>query len=204
MAYKLPPLPYSFDALAPIISKHALEVHYTKRHQGYTDKFNQALLTTPAPYATMAPEELLKNIASVPELHRTAIRNFGGGYVNHTFFWSCMQPEKGAEPTGFLLEKINETFGSLEQFKDEFSQVAKTLFGSGWAWLVADTDGALKIIKTENQDSPLSYDLKPLLTIDVWEHAYYIDYESGRAHFVDAWWQLVNWDFVAKNYEQAL
>ncbi len=206
MIYQLPPLPYTYDALEPYISKKTLMVHHDKHHQAYLDGLKKALETTPEPYKSMAPEKILQSLNQIPEPARTALKNFGGGYVNHAFFWPLMKQNKGGKlpvPQGELAQAITKSFTSFDQFKQEFSEQAKKLFGSGWTWLVLEpkTD-ALRIMNLPNQESPLTQGLAPILVLDVWEHAYYLDYENRRAEFIEKWWYVVNWDMVAEHYKK--
>ncbi|PKN03462.1 superoxide dismutase [Candidatus Dependentiae bacterium HGW-Dependentiae-1] len=204
MIYQLPPLPYAYDALEPYMTKKTLTVHHDKHHQAYTDGFNKALEAVPEPYKSMAPEQLLKSLDKIPEPARTAVKNFGGGYVNHSFFWPLLKKNGGVLPEGELAKAITASFKSFDQFKVEFSDAAKKLFGSGWTWLVLDPkERSLRIMNLPNQESPLSQGLVPLLTLDVWEHAYYIDYENRRVEFIEKWWNVVNWDMVAEHYKKA-
>jgi Fe-Mn family superoxide dismutase len=195
MVHALPELPYPRGALAPWIEESTMDIHYGKHHQGYVNKLNAAL-EGHANLLNMSVLELLKDLSLVPENIRQKVINTGGGVANHTFFWESLI--KGAStPEGSLLELINRDFGSLEAFKQAFGTAAKTLFGSGWAWLVLDT-GTLKITTTQNQDSPLSIGQTPLLTLDVWEHAYYVQFQNRRAEWVDQFWDYVNWKKVAE------
>jgi Fe-Mn family superoxide dismutase len=208
MIYPLPPLPYDYAALAPYISEHTLKVHHDKHHKSYTEGFNKALEQTPEPYKSMTPEQILQSLDKIPEPMRTALRNQGGGYVNHAFFWPLMKKNEGGkipEPQGDLAKAIIKKFKSVDEFKKQFSEEAKKLFGSGWTWLVYDPKkNDLQIINFPNQESPLTHGLAPILTLDVWEHAYYIDYENRRPDFIEKWWYVVNWDAVAQHYAQAL
>ena len=190
MEHKLKSLPYSMDALEPIISKETLEYHYGKHHQAYVTNLNK--LITGTEFADMPLEEIIKKASG-------GIFNNAAQVFNHTFYWSCLAPKAGGEPSGKIAEKINEAFGSFAAFKEKFSQTALTTFGSGWAWLVQDDNGKLEIISTSNAGNPLTDSKKPLLTCDVWEHAYYIDYRNSRPTYVEKFWDLVNWDFVAEN-----
>ncbi len=196
MAHVLPQLPYALDALEPYIDAKTLEIHHGKHHATYVANFNAALegLDT---LADKPVEELLKNLSFIPEGKRQAIINHGGGHANHSFFWLVMGPNKGGLPTGDLATAINGAFGSFETFKEKFETAAKTRFGSGWAWLVKNEEGKLEVYNTPNQDSPLSRGHVPLLTLDVWEHAYYLKYQNRRPDFISAFWNLVNWDEVA-------
>lgn len=197
----LPKLPYAFDALESYMDAKTVEIHYTKHHQGYCDKLNSALERHPVLFDKKV-EELLSDLGSVPEDIRTAVRNFGGGFVNHNLFWECMHPasESNLHAKGKIAEAINRDFGSFDNFKKQFTDRATALFGSGYAWLVIDSDGKLEIMTTKDQDSPLSVGKKPILVIDVWEHSYYLKYQNRRVEFIEAWWNLVNWEKVEKNY----
>ena len=187
MKHTLPQLTYKFDALEPWIDERTMEIHYTKHHQAYVDKLNLAVAKYPA-LAELKPEDLMRNLASLDldEKDRAAIRNAGGGHLNHTFFWSIMGPKK--EIDAGLVQRINRTFGSAENFKKLFSDTAVNHFGSGWAWLVENGKGALEIYSTANQDSPLLKGHNPLIALDVWEHAYYLKYQNRRAEYVTNWW----------------
>jgi len=195
--HSLPKLPYAFDALEPYMDAKTVEIHYSKHHQTYCDKLNLALEKHPALFDKTV-EELLIGLDKVPKDIQTAVRNFGGGYVNHNVFWECMRPKK-TEAHGKVLDAIKKDFGSFEEFKKQFTQNATTLFGSGYTWLVL-SNGKLEIINTKDQDSPLSVGKKPLLVIDVWEHAYYLKYQNRRAEFIENWWNMVNWKQVEKNF----
>lgn len=188
--FTLPPLPYAKDALAPKISAETLEYHYGKHHQTYVDNLNK--LTAGTEFENKPLEEVVRKSSG-------GIFNNSAQVWNHSFFWNCMKPQGGGAPTGAVADAINKQFGSFDKFKEQFSQAAVTLFGSGWAWLVRKPDGTLAILQTSNAANPLTTGDKPLLTCDVWEHAYYIDYRNARAKFVENFWSLVNWDFVAKN-----
>jgi superoxide dismutase, Fe-Mn family len=197
MVYKLPELPYGFDALEPYMDAKTVEIHYGKHHKGYCDKLNIALEKHPELFKKKV-EELLTDLDSVPEDVKKAVRNFGGGFVNHNMFWACMKFNSGSEnkPSGKILEAINKDFGNFDAFKEKFTASAATLFGSGYCWLVVNFENKLEIITTKDQDSPLSIGKKPVLVIDVWEHAYYLKYQNKRPEFIEAWWNLVNWDKV--------
>lgn len=197
MKYTLPPLPYEYSALEPHIDARTMEIHYTKHHQTYIDKLNTALETHPD-LAEKSLEELLKDLNSVPEEIRTAVRNNGGGHFNHSLFWNLLTNEQKS-PSGALLEKIEQDFGGLDKFKEQFTQAALGRFGSGWAWLILD-GSTLKVDSTANQDSPIMEGKKALLGIDVWEHAYYLNYQNRRADYITAFWNIVNWDQVATNF----
>ena len=195
MTFELPPLPYGYDALEPYIDAQTMQIHHDKHHQAYTDKLNAALEKYPDLQAKPI-EELLKDLDSVPEEIRPAVRNHGGGYYNHSLFWEMMKKGGGGEAAGELKTKLDQDFGSFEEFKKQFSEVAATAFGSGWAWLVKDPAGKLAIVKTPNQDSPISQGQFPLLGIDVWEHAYYLKYQNRRPEYIENWWNVVNWEQV--------
>lgn len=201
MAYELPELPYEHDALQPSIDKRTMEIHHGKHHQGYTNKLNNAL--EGHPFANLPIEDVLKKIEEVPEDIRQAVINNGGGYANHSLFWTVLSPNGGGEPSGELADAINEKFGSFEEFKETFSSTAATQFGSGWGWLCVDSSGDLKVISTANQDSPYMHGLTPILGVDVWEHAYYLKYQNKRPDYLSAIWDVINWDQVEKNYEEA-
>ena len=198
MAYELPKLPYAYDALEPHIDARTMEIHYTKHHQAYVTNLNNALKDQ-AELTKKSVEDLIRNLNAVPENIRTAVRNNGGGHANHSFFWKIMGKGKGGEPKGKLAEDIKSTFGSFDQFKEKFSAAGVARFGSGWAWLIKK-GGKLEITSTPNQDSPLMDGNAPVLGVDVWEHAYYLNYQNRRPDYIKAWWNIVNWDEVAKNY----
>ena len=194
--YTLPTLEYSYDALGSYISKDIMQLHHSKHHQTYVDKLNGAL-DGKADLQSHSLEELLMDIESLPDSIRTAVRNNGGGHLNHSLFWQWMSPDGGSEPTGDLAKKIEEKYGSFQAFTDEFTAQALGVFGSGWAWLQPD----LQIVTTANQDNPIMTGQEaPILGLDVWEHAYYLDYKNVRADYVKAWWEVVNWEFVAQRY----
>jgi Fe-Mn family superoxide dismutase len=200
MPFSLPPLPYPYDALEPYIDKLTMEIHHTKHHAGYVNNLNKALESAPE-LANKSLEELLaNNCAIVPEKIRTAVRNHGGGHINHSLFWEIMGPKAGGEPRGKLAEAITQTFGSFEKFKEQFTEAALGRFGSGWAWLVLTPDKKLEVYSTANQDSPLMEGKIPILGLDVWEHAYYLKYQYRRADYVQAWWNVVNWAAVEKRF----
>ncbi|HSE83773.1 MAG TPA: superoxide dismutase [Thermodesulfobacteriota bacterium] len=202
MAHELPKLPYNYDALEPHIDARTMEIHYTKHHQGYVNNLNSALEKHPE-LQKKSVEDLLSNLNSIPEDIRTAVRNNGGGHFNHSLFWPLMSPKGGGEPKGDLAGAIDSAFGSFASFKEQFSKAAAGRFGSGWAWLCIDDSGKLLITSTPNQDNPVSEGLRPVLGLDVWEHAYYLKYQNRRADYISAWWNVVNWDQVAKNYANA-
>ncbi|MEK6853003.1 MAG: superoxide dismutase [Nanoarchaeota archaeon] len=197
--HKLPKLPYTYSALEPYIDARTMEIHYNKHHQTYVDKLNAALLGTNL--VGKPVEQLLRNINSVPEKIRNAVRNHGGGHANHSFWWPMLKKE--SNPKGEVLKAINKKFSSLEKFKEEFSNAAINLFGSGWAWLVIDK-GNFEILQTSNQDSPLMQGKIPVLGIDVWEHAYYLKYQNRRAEYMAAFFNVINWDQVNENFLNAI
>jgi len=196
--HQLPLLSYAYDALEPYIDARTMELHHQKHHQTYVDKLNTALEKHPELFEKPL-EELLKNLEAVPPDIRTSIRNHGGGHYNHSLFWRTMGPDKGGDPGGPLAEAVNQNFGDFAKFKELFSQTAANIFGSGWAWLAADSAGKLQIISTFNQDNPLTQGLKPLLGLDVWEHGYYLKYQNRRPEYIAAWWNVINWEAVEKN-----
>ena len=199
--FTLPELPYAYDALEPHIDKETMNIHHTKHHNTYVTKLNDAL-EGHDDLAGKSIEEILANLDAVPESIRTAVRNNGGGHANHTLFWTLLSPNGGGEPTGELADKINETFGSFDKFKEEFANAAANRFGSGWAWLVVN-NGNLEITSTPNQDTPISEGKTPILGLDVWEHAYYLKYQNKRPDYISAFWNVVNWDKVTELYNQA-
>ena len=201
MSFELPSLPYAFNALEPHIDAQTMEIHHDKHHAGYTNNLNAALEGTGLEGKSI--EELLGNLNAVPEAKRTAVRNNGGGFANHSLFWSVMSPNGGGQPSGELADAINKAFGSFDAFKEQFSNAAKTRFGSGWAWLVAEKGGGLSVTSTPNQDTPLMEGKTPILGLDVWEHAYYLKYQNRRPDYVTAWWNVVNWVEVARRYSAA-
>ena len=201
MAFKLPDLPYSFDALEPIIDAKTMEVHHDKHHATYVNNLNKAVENYPE-WASKSIEDLMIHLKEVPEEIRTAVRNNGGGHYNHSLFWKMMAPVGTTELKGALLDKINESFGSFDEFKKQFAAAATGRFGSGWAWLVVDGD-KLAVVSSANQDCPLSEGKKPILCLDVWEHAYYLKYQNRRADYVDNFFQVVNWDYVAELLAEA-
>lgn len=199
MAFTLPNLPYAHDALEPHIDTKTMQIHHGKHHQGYTGKLNAAIEGTPMEGQSI--ESLLRSPASA------AIRNNGGGFYNHSLFWSVMSPDGGGSPSGALGDAIDSSFGSFDTFKEKFSGAAGSRFGSGWAWLIKKADGSLAVTSTPNQDNPLMDVAEesgtPLLGLDVWEHAYYLNYQNRRPDYVSAWWNVVNWDEVARRFEGA-
>ena len=198
MAFQLPPLPYAFDALEPHIDAKTMEIHHDKHHAAYVTNLNAALEKFPA-LQSKSIEALLKEINGVPEEIRTAVRNNGGGHMNHTMFWELMAPKAGGEPTGALADAINKSFGSFAAFKEQFAKAGMGRFGSGWAWLIKHDD-KLSIESTANQDQPIMEGKLALLGVDVWEHAYYLKYQNRRADYLAAWWNIVNWNEVAKRF----
>lgn len=200
--FELPDLPYDYDALEPHVDARTMEIHHDRHHAGYTRKLNDAL-EGHGRYENMSAEEILRDIDSVPESIRTAVRNNGGGYVNHALFWEIMSPEGGGKPKGSLANAINSTFGSFADFRDEFTAAATGQFGSGWGWLVVDEDGGLQVYSTPNQDSPHMEGHTPVLGIDVWEHAYYLNYQNERGTYVENWWNVIHWPEVAARFEAA-
>lgn len=201
MAYTLPELPYAYDALAPHIDEETMVIHHDKHHAAYVTKVNAALENHPE-LAELSIEELMQKLDSVPSDIKSAVQNNGGGHANHSLFWEILSPNGGGQPSGALAEAINETFESFEAFKEKFSATGANRFGSGWAWLVV-TDGKLEVIDTLNQDSPLSLGKTPILGLDVWEHAYYLNYQNKRPDYISAFWNVVNWEEVSKRYEAA-
>ena len=198
MAYEVPDLPYDYAALEPHIDEQTMRVHHDKHHQAYVDKANAALEGTE--WADKDVEEVLQNLDSLPSDKQAAVRNNGGGHANHSFFWQIMSPDGGGEPSGDLGSAIDEKFGSFDEFKEQFKAAGVGQFGSGWAWLVHDGSG-LAVTSTPNQDTPVSEAHTPLLGADVWEHAYYLKYQNKRPDYLDAFWNVVNWDEVARRYD---
>ncbi|MBT2685706.1 superoxide dismutase [Bacillus sp. ISL-37] len=201
MAFELPQLPYAYDALEPHIDKETMNIHHTKHHNTYVTNLNNALEGNEE-LLSKTVEEVVANLDAVPEAARTAVRNNGGGHANHSLFWQVISPNGGGEPTGELAEAINSKFGGFEGFKEEFSKAATTRFGSGWAWLVVN-NGELEVTSTPNQDSPLMEGKTPILGLDVWEHAYYLNYQNRRPEYIGAFWNVVNWEEVSKRYTSA-
>lgn len=201
MAYSLPQLPYAYDALEPHIDKETMNIHHTKHHNTYVTNLNNALEGNDE-LLSKTVEELVSNLDAVPEAARTAVRNNGGGHANHSLFWEVISPNGGGQPTGDLAAAIDSKFGSFENFKEEFSKAATTRFGSGWAWLVVN-NGELEVTSTPNQDNPLMEGKTPVLGLDVWEHAYYLNYQNRRPDYINAFWNVVNWDEAAKRYQAA-
>ena len=201
MAYEVPPLPYDYGALEPHIDEQTMRIHHDRHHQAYVDNANKALEGTD--WADRSVEDVVKNLDSIPEDKRTAVRNNAGGHVNHSLFWEIMGPDGGGEPSGALADALSGTFGSFDELKQLVNDTGVKRFGSGWTWLVHDGTG-LAVYSTPNQDSPLLNDDVPILGIDVWEHAYYLKYQNRRPEYLDAWWNVVNWDAVAQRYDRAV
>lgn len=201
MAYELPQLPYAYDALEPHIDKQTMNIHHTKHHNTYVTNLNNALAGHDD-LLSKSVEELIANLDAVPESARTAVRNNGGGHANHSLFWELLSPNGGGNPSGALAEAIDAKFGSFDAFKEEFAKAATTRFGSGWAWLSVN-NGELELTSTPNQDSPIMEGATPILGLDVWEHAYYLNYQNRRPDYIGAFWNVVNWDEVSKRYESA-
>ncbi|MSO48682.1 MAG: superoxide dismutase [Acidobacteria bacterium] len=196
MAHELAPLPYAFDALEPHIDAQTMQIHHGKHHAAYVTNLNAAVDKHPE-LAGKSAEDLIKNLAAVPEDIRTAVRNNGGGHVNHTMFWQIMGPGQGGAPTGKLADAINDAFGNFDTFKDLIQKAGATRFGSGWAWLV-EANGKLAVESTANQDNPMMDGKRAIMGVDVWEHAYYLKYQNRRPDYLAAWWNVVNWNEVAK------
>jgi len=199
MAFELPALPYDYAALEPTISSETMTLHHDKHHGAYVTNLNAAVEKAPE-LAGKSVEELVKDLYAVPEGVRAAVRNNGGGHLNHTMFWELMTPGGATQPSGALLEAINASFGSLDDFKKQFNAAGVARFGSGWVWLVKDGGGNLSIVSTANQDNPITDGHTPILGNDVWEHSYYVDYRNLRPKYLEAWWNVVNWDKVAENF----
>ena len=200
MLHLLPKLPYASDALEPYIDEKTMEIHHGKHHQTYVDKLNKALEKYPK-LQGKSVEELIKNLELIPEDIRTAVRNHGGGHANHSFFWLILK--KGVEPSGEILKAINKKFKGFDAFKEEFSTKATNIFGSGWCWLILNEKGELEIVTTGNQDSPISQGKIPVLGLDLWEHGFYLKWQSNKKGYIDNWWNVVNWQQVEKNYKMA-
>jgi superoxide dismutase, Fe-Mn family len=198
MAFTVPDLPYDYAALEPTIDEATMHLHHDKHHQAYVDNANAALAGTD--FADAAVEEVLRNLDKLPEDKRGPVRNNAGGHANHSLFWTIMSPAGGGEPSGALADAITSTFGSLDELKAKVNDAGVKRFGSGWTWLVKDGSGALSVVSTANQDSPVSDGQTPLLGIDVWEHAYYLKYNNRRPEYLGAWWNVVNWDEVARRF----
>jgi Fe-Mn family superoxide dismutase len=200
MAYEVPDLPYDYNALEPHIDEQTMRVHHDKHHQAYVDKANAALDGTK--WAEEPVEEALQNLSSLPDDKQGPVRNNAGGHANHTFFWEIMSPDGGGDPDGDLASAIDDAFGSLDSFKEEFVTAGIGQFGSGWAWLIHDGSG-LAVVSTPNQDTPVSDGKTPIIGVDVWEHAYYLKYQNKRPDYLDAWWNVVNWAKAAEHFAQA-
>jgi Fe-Mn family superoxide dismutase len=201
-AIQLPPLPYDYNALEPHIDAATMRFHHDKHHAAYVKNLNAALDKYPE-LKNKNVEDLLRNLNSVPEDIRTTVRNNGGGHINHSMFWLIMKPNGGGEPTGAIADAIKENFGSFADFKKQFNDAGTKRFGSGWAWLVRNQDGKLEVVNTPNQDTPLSEGKYPIMGNDVWEHAYYLKYQNRRADYLDAWWNVLNWDEINKRFAAA-
>ncbi len=202
MPFELPALPYALDALEPHIDARTMEIHHGKHHAAYVNNLNTALEAHPA-LLNKGIDELVRDLDGVPETVRTAVRNNGGGHANHSMFWTLMGAGKGGAPKGDVAKAIDKTFSSFDSFKEAFTKAAMGRFGSGWAWLVSEAGGGVKVVSTANQDTPLSDGLTPLLGLDVWEHAYYLKYQNRRAEYVAAWWNLVAWEEVERRFKAA-
>ena len=200
MAFEVPPLPYDYNALEPYIDTQTMQLHHDKHHAAYVNNLNNAVNNTD--FASKSVDDVLRHIKDVPENIRTAVQNNAGGHSNHSMFWAIMKPNGGGEPTDALASAIQQTFGSFDQFKAAFNDAGVKRFGSGWTWLVLDQSGKLSVISTANQDSPLMSGLYPVMGNDVWEHAYYLKYQNRRPDYLAAWWNVVNWDEVARRYQQ--
>ena len=201
MAYELPPLPYDYSALEPYIDTQTMQLHHDKHHGTYVTNLNNALKEQ-SQFASVSLEDLMRRINEVPESIRTAVRNNGGGHINHTMFWQIMKPNGGGEPTGAIASAIQSAFGSFDAFKTAFNDAGAKRFGSGWVWLVLDSSGKLQVTSTANQDSPFMEGRYPVMGNDVWEHAYYLKYQNRRPEYLNAWWNVVNWDEISRRYEQ--
>ncbi len=199
MAHELPALPYDYSALEPYIDTQTMQLHHDKHHAAYVNNLNAALKDN-SELASLSVEHLVRRLNEVPENIRAAVRNNGGGHVNHTMFWQIMKPNGGGEPTGELASAISQAFGSFDAFKTAFNDAGVKRFGSGWTWLVLDRSGKLSVMSTANQDSPLTDGLHPVMGNDVWEHAYYLKYQNRRPDYLNAWWNVVNWDEIARRY----
>ena len=201
MPFTLPSLPYAADALEPHIDKMTMEIHHGKHHNAYVTNLNKALESAPELAGKPIEALLANNCAIVPEAIRTAVRNNGGGHINHSMFWTIMGPKGGGQPSGKLADAIKSTFGGLDQFKEKVNNAGGTRFGSGWAWLVKDGSGKLDVISTANQDSPIMEGKVPVMGIDVWEHAYYLKYQNRRPDYLAAWWNVANWPEIEKRFD---
>ena len=202
MAYEVPPLPYAYNALEPHIDEQTMHLHHDKHHAAYVTKLNGAVEKHPD-LQKKSPEDLIRNLNSLPEDIRGVVRNNGGGHVNHTMFWQIMGPHKGGAPSGAIADAINKTFGSFDAFKEKFEAAGANQFGSGWAWLVRTKSGEFQVKSTPNQDNPMSNGEFPVMGNDVWEHAYYLKYQNRRPDYLKAWWNVVNWDEINKRLKEA-
>ena len=203
MAFELQPLPYAYDALEPFIDATTMQLHHDKHHATYVNNLNAAIEKY-GDLQSKSIEELVAQLDSVPEDVRTAVRNNAGGHVNHTMFWEIMGPNGGGEPTGDIAKAINDTFGSFDAFKQQFNDAGTKRFGSGWVWLVRSNQGNLQVVSTPNQDSPITEGHRPILGNDVWEHAYYLKYQNRRPEYLNAWWNVLNWDEINRRYADAM
>ncbi len=201
MAYELPPLPYDYSALEPYIDTQTMQLHHDKHHAAYVTNVNAALQNN-SEFASLPIDELMRRLNDVPENIRTAVRNNGGGHANHSMFWKIMTPNGGGEPTGELASAIQQAFGSFDAFKTALNDAGVKRFGSGWTWLALDRSGKLQVMSTANQDSPLTEGLYPVMGNDVWEHAYYLKYQNRRPEYLNAWWNVVNWNEIARRYAE--
>jgi len=199
--FTLPKLPYDFGALEPYIDAQTMEIHHDKHHAAYVNNLNAALEKFPQ-WQNKSLEDLLVSLDEVPAAIRTAVRNNAGGHVNHSLFWLMLSKSGGGESKGAVGKEIKKQFGSFAAFQDQFNTAAKSVFGSGWAWLVVDKNGELKVVSTPNQDSPVTDGMYPILGLDVWEHAYYLKYQNRRPDYINAWWHVINWERVEENYEK--
>ena len=200
---QLPKLPYAYDALEPYVDAETMLVHYTKHHQAYTNNFNAAIERYPE-LQHKSLVDLLSNLEAIPADIRATVRNNGGGYYNHALFWKMMTPHSSGEPVGYLANALSDEFGSFDAFKEEFSKAALTVFGSGWAWLALDQYNKLHVMQLPQQDTVIMNNFKPVLGLDVWEHAYYLKYQNKRPDYIAAWWNVVNWDYAEELYQSAL
>jgi Fe-Mn family superoxide dismutase len=201
MAHEVPPLPYAYDALEPYIDAQTMQIHHDKHHAAYVNNLNTALANYPD-LQDKSAEALIKDLNSIPEAIRTAVRNNAGGHANHTMFWNIMKPNGGGAPTGAIASAINEAFGDFETFKTQFNDAGVKRFGSGWVWLVRGGDGKLAIVSTANQDNPMTDGSTPIFGNDVWEHAYYLKYQNRRPDYLAAWWNVLNWDEINRRFSQ--
>ncbi|MDF2699783.1 MAG: superoxide dismutase [Haloplasmataceae bacterium] len=203
MNFELPKLPYQYNELAPFIDALTVEIHYDRHHRAYANNLNNALAKYPEFVNGKTVEEILADVNSIPADVRQLVINNGGGFVNHNLYWSILTPNGGGKPNGALLEAINKTFGSFESFKEQVDNAAKTVFGSGWAFVVVNKEGGLEVVKSANQNSPISDGKKPILGIDVWEHAYYLNYQNKRPDYIAAIWNILNWKEITRLFEEA-